>query len=192
MMSASTSARNADKAYTAHMKANLTAVIDKLDKLDEIQKSWLKERWLDQVIWMEGRANRHRNRHYRLRIFAIAGGILIPLLITMSQNNNLGFLSWVAAGLGALVAISVAVEEFYHDGERWRNYRNSVELLKSEGWHFINLSGPYRHYNDADRSNAFKKFAARVEDIIQQDVQTYLGDIVGDSESGDKQAGEST
>lgn len=183
--------RNADKAYTAQMRANLSAIIDKLDQLSEVQRDWLKERWLDQVIWMEGRANRHRNRYYRLRVFAIVGGILIPLLITLSQVGGLDWLAWVAATLGALVAIAASIEEFYHDGERWRNYRNSVELLKSEGWHFINLSGPYRYFDDG-RSRAFKKFAARVEDIIQQDVQTYLGDIVGDTEDGgEKGSGES-
>jgi hypothetical protein len=162
-----------------------------LDGMNEMQKVWLKERWLDQVIWMDGRASRHRNRYYRLRIFAIVGGILIPLLITMSQiDESVSWLAWVAAGLGALVAIAASVEEFYHDGERWRNYRNTVELLKSEGWHFINLSGPYRRFEE--RPKAFKKFATRVEDIIQQDVQTYLGDIVGDSESGEQRAGEAT
>jgi uncharacterized membrane protein YhaH (DUF805 family) len=181
--------RSADKEYTAQMKAKLTEIIDKLDGLSDIQKDWLKERWLDQVIWIEGRANRHRNRYNFWRVFAIVGGILIPVLITMSQLENpswLSSLAWIAMLLGAVVAIATSVEEFFHDGERWRNYRGSAELLKSEGWHFVNLSGPYSR--SGDHPKAFKKFAVSVEGIIQKDVKIYLGDIVADSVGSDQQA----
>ena len=126
MSESNDSTRNigADKVYTKDMAEKLAEVIDKLKGINEVQTAWLKERWLDQIVWMEDRAYRHKNRYYRWRVFAIVGGILIPLLITISQAANLEWLAWVAAGLGAAVAIAASIEELFHDGERWRNYRS--------------------------------------------------------------------
>jgi hypothetical protein len=35
--------------------------------------------------------------------------------------------------LGVIVAAATAVEHFLTSGQRWRHYRGSVELMKSEG-----------------------------------------------------------
>ena len=47
--------------------------------------------------------------------------------------------TWV---VGLVVAISAAIE-FFHYGDRWRTYRRTAELLKTEGWLFLQLSGRY-------------------------------------------------
>ena len=104
-----------------------------------------------------------------------------------SQPTNLDWLAWIPAGLGAAVAIASSIEEFFHDGDHWQNYRSSVELLRSEGWQYINLGGPYRRFED--HRNAFTKFSERVEEIIQLDVQTYISDIVGEREREGKRPG---
>jgi len=60
-------------------------------------------------------------------------------------------------------------------------------LLKSEGWQFIQLSGQFTRYKNHE--SAYEKFTARVEDIIQLDVHTYINDIVGER-NADPEAGE--
>jgi hypothetical protein len=35
-------------------------------ELNDRQKHYLKSRWLKQILWMEGRANRVRDRYYKL------------------------------------------------------------------------------------------------------------------------------
>jgi len=169
-----------DQAYVEWLKLDLGKVIDEL-RLGDLRKQMLKSRWLDQVIWMEGRANWMRNWYYGLRLTAIIGGILVPICVTVSQVSSLQWVIWVATVLGALVAITSAVEGFFHCGERWRNYRNTVELLKVEGWQFFQLSGPYSHHESY--AHAYEKFAARVDEIIKCDVQTYISQIVGERES---------
>ena len=50
----------------------------------------------------------------------------------------------VTFAVSLVVALSAAVEGFFRFGDRWRHYRSLVEELKSEGWSFHELSGPYR------------------------------------------------
>jgi len=169
-----------DRSYIEWLRSDLGQLVDELE-LSDLRKRILKSRWLDQVIWMEGRANNARTWYYILRLAAITGGILIPVCVTVGQVSSLGWMSWVATGLGVLVAIASAVEEFFHYGERWRNYRNTVELLKIEGWQFFQLSGPYSRRRS--HAQAYEKFAARVEEIIHRDVQVYISEIVGERES---------
>ncbi len=75
-----------------------------------------------------------------------------------------------------MVAISAAVEEFFHFGERWRHYRRTVELLKIEGWKFFQLSASYDGYKKHEE--AYPDFATRVEEIIESDVEVYITEVV--------------
>jgi len=168
-----------DQSYVEWLASEWGELIDAL-RLSDLRKRMLRSRWLDQVIWVEGRANRDRNWYYRLRLTAIIGGILIPICVTVSQVSSLGWVAWVATGLGALVAIASAVEEFFHYGERWRNFRNTAELLKIEGWQFFQLSGPYSRRKS--HAHAYEKFTARVEEIVHRDVQIYISEVVGERE----------
>jgi hypothetical protein len=178
MQQMSTDRGKSNKTYVEWLKLDLGRMIDELG-LSDLRKQMLRSRWLDQVIWVEGQAYRARNWHYGLRLTAIIGGILVPICVTVSQLPSLAWVTWVATALGALVAIASAVEGFFHYGERWRNYRNTGELLKIEGWQFFQLSGPYGRSSHA---HAYEKFAARVEEIISSDVQTYISQIVAERE----------
>jgi hypothetical protein len=75
-----------------------------------------------------------------------------------------------------VVAVSAAIEAFFHFGERWRHYRRTVEWLKSEGWEFFQLGGPYRRYKS--HSDAYSLFATRVEETLQRDIDQYVTQVV--------------
>lgn len=147
--------------------------------LKPVQKDYLRMRWLDQVLWMEGRATRARDRYYQLRITAILGGVLVPVLVGLTpvegERQTLQFFRYATAGLGAVVAMSSAIEQFFNYGERWRTYRRSVELLKSNGWQFSQLSGPYGKF--ANHEGAYLLFVSQVEEVIQRDVEIYATQI---------------
>ncbi len=79
--------------------------------------------------------------------------------------------------LGLLVAAAVALEEFFRFGERWRHFRQQSELLRSEGWGFLELSGPgYRRFDS--HAEAFPAFVARAEEQLRQEVGVYITDVV--------------
>ena len=182
-------------AYHQWLKEDLGTLIDALE-LPDLQKHFLRSRWLDQVIWMEGKADSARSWYYRLRLTVIIGGVIIPALVSL---NTLAFtspdigggtipnLGWfvptaglIAFILSLVVALSAAVEQFFNYGERWRHYRRMVETLKIEGWQFFQLSGPYHRYKS--HAEAYPTFAARTEETNQHDVEAYITGVVREKE----------
>src|SRR5258706_6369195 len=115
------------QSYDAALKQELGALIDAVE-LPDLQKRFLRLRWLDQTLWAERRAGEARNRYYALRMIAIIGGVLVPALI--------GFkLPWAQAAIDCstfiislVVAISLALDSFFRWGERWTHYRRMSEL----------------------------------------------------------------
>ncbi len=166
-------------SYQEFLKADFQKLFEGM-KLGDGQKHFLRSRWLDQVLWMEGKANSSRNRHYALRITTIIGGVILPALVSININNtnieNKQPIVWSTLILSQVVAISAAIEEFFHYGERWRHYRRTVESLKTQGWQFSQLTGPYRIYPSHEQ--AFNLFAGQIEDIIQRDVEIYTTQVV--------------
>ena len=158
-------------------KESLATMIDVLDDLSVLQKRFLHSRWLEQLLWMDCKAKTSQTRYYVLRLVAIVGGVIVPTLVGLKLEPSLISVLkfWFTIFLSLLVAISVAVEEFFHYGERWRHYRRIVETLKSEGWQFFQLAGAYEKHSR--HSEAYTPFAARVEEILRQDVETFLTQV---------------
>jgi hypothetical protein len=174
-------------SYDNGLKQELGGLIQKLE-LDDLKKEFLRSRWLDQVSWMEGRANHARDWYYRLRLCTIIGGLIVPALVSLTAGGQLGasVIRWVTFSVSLLVAVSAAVEEFFHYGERWRHYRRTVELLKIEGWLFFQSGGLYNGKSHAD---AYPTFAARVEETLQQDIDVYIMQVVKEQKERQKQEG---
>ena len=164
-------------SYSEYLKKEFSNLFETLE-LDDKQKHYLRSRWLEQILWMEGRANRARDRYYQLRLTTIIGGIIVPILIGLNINNKPldSYRKGLTITLSGIVAISSAVEEFFHYGERWKHYRRTAETLKSQGWELFQLSGSYVNYKNHEQ--AFRYFAGNVEDIIQKDVEVYMTKVI--------------
>lgn len=164
-------------AYRDWLKQDLGGLVEALE-LSELQKHFLRSRWLDQVLWMEGKADTCQCRYYILRLTAIIGGVIIPALVSLKISDGIAptLIYCLTFGISLMVAVSLAVEEFFHYGERWRHYRRTVETLKIEAWQFFQLSGPYVSYNEY--SAAYPSFASRVEEILQRDVEVFITEVV--------------
>ncbi len=174
-------------AYRESLRKDLGGLIEVLD-LSELQKHFLRSRWLDQVLWMEGKAGHARDWYYRLRLTTIIGGVIIPALVSLNfTTENDVVIGSITFSISVVVAISAAVEEFFHYGERWRHYRQIVEALKIEGWQFFQLSGPYRRFKS--HAEGYRAFAARVEDISRLDVESYVTNVVQEREEDEKEKG---
>jgi hypothetical protein len=157
--------------YRDQLKREFTTIIDSLT-LNDLYKNYLRLRWLDQVIWMEGKADNARSRYYTFRVIAIIGGLIVPALVSLNlAGRGEDVLRILTIILSLVVAISTAVEGFFHYGERWRHYRSTVEILKLEGWRFFRLSGGYGDYRDHEI--AFKSFSDQIETTFQRDIETY-------------------
>lgn len=159
------------------LEAQLGTLIDYLD-LEPLQRDFLRARWLDQVRWMEGKAKMCQRRYHQLRLLTLVGGMMIPALVGLNVSGaDSPLLQWAVFALGLVVALSTALESFFRFGDRWRHYRQTVELLKSEGWQFFQHSGLY---TGASHAEAYPLFAAQVEAMIQRDVDTYVTTVVAE------------
>jgi hypothetical protein len=169
------------KNYREQFKQEICSLIEQID-LPDLQKQFMKARWLEQLLWLESRSQGSRNQYYFLRLLTIIGGVIVPALVSLNINANdvQALVGWIAFGLSQVVAISAAVEEFFHYGERYRHYRNTAEAMKIEGWQFFQLSGPYRHAQS--HLEVYPDFAQRVESIIQRDVEGYLSEVAQEKE----------
>lgn len=175
-------------SYIEFLKKDFKDLFEHLE-LTDVQRKFLNSRWLDQVLWMEKKANLCRDRHYRLRLTAIILGVIVPILIGINLPER--YERWATAknaltiSLSAIVAVSGAVEEFFHYGERWYHYRRTVESLKTYGWQFSQLSGKYAKF--PNHKDAFMTFANQVEEVIQRDVEIYVTQVAKSDEDSNTQ-----
>jgi hypothetical protein len=173
------------KAYLASLRNELERIIEMLD-LKPLQKEFLRLRWLDQVLWMEERANNTKMLYYILRLTTIVGGVIIPALVSIRVPIRVpseGTITLVVFVVSLLVAISAALEGFLRYGEQWRHYRLKVELLKEEGWLFLQLSGRYHRFKIHE--NAYATFARRVEEWNRLEVGEYITEVARDKTEED-------
>jgi Protein of unknown function (DUF4231) len=158
--------------HLRQMKKQFDQIIDSL-ALGDLQKRFLHDRWLDQLLWFESKAGANQRRYYVLRLVTIVGGVVVPALISLNvrQKDVAETLLWVTFGVSLGVAIAASLDGFFGFGERWRTFRRTAELLKADGWQYFELSGPYAA---ADHAAAFPVFAAHVETVIQQDLRAFI------------------
>ncbi len=177
---------SAKNGYSDWLKQEFGDLIEAMS-LDEMQKRFLRSRWLDQVIWMEKKAGETQGRYYRLRLTTVVGAVVVPALVSLETlGGGVGDGVRVATVLASiLVAVSAAIEQFFRFGERWQHYRRTVEQLKSEGWLFFELTGAYAR-EGASHAALFPSFAQRVEELIQSDVETFVTEVT--AERGESQA----
>lgn len=154
-----------------HMRAEIDPLITAIE-LPELNKQFLRARWLELVIWMDGKAQESAWWYRRLRLATIIGGVIVPALVSLNVGDDVAPLVKTLTFLVSLVvALSAAVEEFFRHGDRWRHYRRMTESLKSEGWQFLQLSGPYANQT---HGQAYPAFATRVEELSREEVETYI------------------
>jgi Protein of unknown function (DUF4231) len=162
--------------------------------MEKEKKEWMRDRWLDQVLWFDKKAAQANTRHSSLHVVAISGGVLVPALVTIAsrpgESPALKLARETAFVVSLLVAIAVGLDSFFHFGERWRHFRRTAELLKTEGWLFIEGGGRYKAHqhlpNFHDRF--FPYFATKVEELIRRDVEIYLTRIVQEQPEDKDQA----
>jgi hypothetical protein len=165
------------------LKQEFLEVAESLDGLSPLQRTFLERRWLGQVLWMEGAAEKARNRYYRLRLVTVVGAVIVPALVSLNVRGSFtDTIAWITFGVSLVVAASAAVEEFFQFGARWRHYRQTVERLKSEGWQFFYLGGP-TYGKAGSHSEAYPDFAAQIEDLLSEDVDAYISHVVREKET---------
>jgi hypothetical protein len=165
--------RKGSDAFMAELERSYSSIIDELD-VDDLHKRFLRERWLNELLWFEDKADRNQKRHYALRLVTISGGVVVPSLVGLSLKTSIAAtaVSWATFTVSLIVALAAALESFFGFGERWRTFRRNVESLKAHGWQYFQLVDRYARHGT--HRIAFPHFAAQVEMVLQQDMATFV------------------
>jgi hypothetical protein len=165
----------------------LAAIIESLE-ITPFQKDLLRQRWLDQVKWMGDQARKARRRYLWIRVPVVVGSVAIPGLVTILLSGattvswlgglSIDYVRLAAFAISLSVGVLAGLEEVLHYGERWRHYRRTAEILKTLGWQYLMLNGAFRRH--ASHATAYAAFTERVEDVLNEDVEGYLGAMSGD------------
>lgn len=170
------------RSYPQWLEREFGSLIEDLE-LEPQRKRFLRSRWLDQLLWLERKATRTRNLYYGLRLTTVVGALLVPALVSLNVADDTldGAVTAATWIVSLVVAISAAIEQFFHFGDRWRSYRRTVERLKAEGWLFLQLSGRYAA-NGATHESAYAAFASRTERLIGADVDAFVTEVAVERE----------
>ena len=154
------------------LKTLMTGVILNDAKLNE----YINARWLKYVEWWDWRSRQAKWKYQALRSAVVIGGALIPALVGLRELKQFGEYAWIFSMalivVSLVVAISAGLESLFGFGDIWREKRMSAELIKSEGFSFLQLSGGYAQFKT--HQDAYKLFAQNVEDLIRHEIKDYV------------------
>jgi hypothetical protein len=96
--------------------------------------------------------------------------------VGLRELKVLGEYGWVLAvasiAASLVVAICAGIESLFSFGGIWREKRAAAELIKSEGFSFLQLTGEYG--NCKSHRDALSRFAANVEQLIRTEIKDYI------------------
>lgn len=168
---------------SARLREDLSAVVESKElSLSNLQKSYLRSRWMELVLRTNVKYKRALRGHYALRLATVVGCLFILLLVSLGNGTIEGSGYASTRGLtiffSLFVAGCVAVEQLFNLGDAYRSYERVAGRLEAEGWRFLQLSGSYQSCRN--HSDAFAMFAGQVEALSQFDVDAHHFDVVGE------------
>lgn len=154
----------------------LRRLIDDVSLGDKNLNEYLKARWLHYVDRWDSRARRAKGMSLSLRSAVVIGGAFIPALVGLRELETFVEVEWIFATLSILASLVVAIctglESVFGWGDIWREKRMATEVIESEGFSFLQLTGDYRKF--PTHAEGFKEFAEKVENLIRHEIKDYI------------------
>lgn len=150
----------------------LYTLFEHLD-IEPHQKAVLQERYVRVLKNFQERANRFTFLFYTSRIIITVGSILIPALLSI-EGSVQDSIYWAAWMLSLCVTVSNGLIALFKIDKKYFFIHTTLELLHSEGWQYIGLSGRYSP-KDAPvpptHENQFLSFSHMAEKIKMRQVE---------------------
>ncbi len=128
------------------------------------QETYMQQRWQTQRDYYSKQSARNKRWHQSLQLFIALGAIAVPIILNIPEIPK-----QIPTILSGLVAGAAALENVFRFGDNWRNFRQTLEVLKRERALFEAKAGPYRESEDA-----FTIFVERVESLISEETMRYF------------------
>ena len=122
--------------------AVLFNLFDTLD-IEPYKKSVLQERYLNVLQNFQIRATRLSFIFYSARIIITVGSILVPAFLSIQNSSYQMQIYWTTWILSIFVTICNGLITLFKIDKKYFFINTTLELLHSEGWQYIGLSGRY-------------------------------------------------
>jgi len=151
----------------------LFTMFETLD-IEQYKKTVLQQRYLDVLQNFQTRANNLSFLFYTSRIIVTVGSILVPAFLSIQGTTYQAPIYWTTWVLSVFVTICNGLMTLFKLDKKYFFIHTTLELLKSEGWQYIGLSGRYSHKDaliSPSHDNQFLVFFHMAEKIKMRQVE---------------------
>jgi hypothetical protein len=163
----------------------LFQVFDTLD-IDAQKKVILQERYLTILENFHFRARKLEYAYYTTRVIVTVGSILVPAFLSiqgMSSDNAIYWTTWI---ISIAVTICNGFMTLFKLDKKYYFINTTLELLHSEGWQYVGLTGRYsaKHSDiTPTHENQFTVFFKVAEKIKMRQVEEEYWKVSDTSET---------
>lgn len=133
---------------------------------------------------------------YSSRVIVTIGSLIVPCLILIddqiTERGQIGqIIAYLSLAIGFTVTVVNGLQELYQSTKQYITSSNTEELLTTEGWAFVTLSGKYEKYET--HQECWQHFFDRVQKInsgahhVHMSLARRPGDDAGHMDTHNKQ-----
>jgi len=112
-------------------------------KIEQYKKSVLQQRYLEVLRNFHIRARHLEVMFYLTRLIITIGSILVPALLSIQGTTQQTQIYWATWVISLSVTISNGLMSLFKLDKKYFFINTTLEMLHSEGWQYIALSGRY-------------------------------------------------
>jgi hypothetical protein len=143
-------------------------------QLEAYKKTVLQRRYLEVLRNFHIRARRLEISFYLTRLIITVGSILVPALLAIQGSSLSVQMYWATWTISLMVTISNGIMSLFKIDKKYFFINTTLEMLHSEGWQYIALSGRYSAKETtviATHENQFLVFSHMFEKIKMRQVE---------------------
>lgn len=153
-------------------------ILDKITDLERHQKEIIKNRFFTIIHELEKSCNKVHYYFHMFRWLITSGSLIIPALLSIQNideetsliKNHEILIYWITWFLSIIVSGCNAYYTLYKIDKQYYLYHSTYEVIRSEGWQYLQLSGKYsghflRDNEKPTHSNQFLYFCVEIERI---------------------------
>jgi hypothetical protein len=143
-------------------------------KIEQYKKSVLQQRYLEVLRNFHVRARRLEFMFYLSRIIVTIGSILVPAFLSIQGSTQQIQIYWTTWVISLSVTISNGLMSLFKLDKKYFFINTTLEMLHSEGWQYIALSGRYAGKDTmvpSTHENQFLVFSHMAEKIKMRQVE---------------------
>ena len=146
--------------------------------MSKLQKESLSQRYKFLLHGYRGRACRYSYAYHGLRVMITIGSLIVPALLSVQYTGvgpSADEVYWIVWTLSLLVTISNGIVTLLKVDKKYFSLNTTYQLLLSEGWQFIELSGRFSGFftpgQEPTHENQYKYFCHFIEKVRMKQVE---------------------